>query len=504
MLVEALLESCERFPDRVACRDANRSLTYPQLATFARVIRRLILRETACERVGVMLPAAPAAQGTIMGVLWAGRTVVPLNFLLPARELAAVVADAGIDLVLSTRHFEPQLREVPVRSLYLEQLPLKRRYLFEKLRRTPPVPKIRPDDLAAIVYTSGSTGEPKGVCLSHGNFLSNCRAAIEHLRIDPDQHMLGVLPPFHVFGLTATTFIPLVLGGTVTYIPRFSPQAVAKTVEEERISILMAIPSMYTAVARLKSVAPAGFASIRLAVSGGEPLPQRVYDEVRSRLGLELLEGYGMTETAPIISVNLPWANRAGTVGRPLPGVELQVRDELGEPAAPDAEGELCVRGPLVMQGYFHRPDETAAVLDAGGWLRTGDIVRIEDGFIRITGRAKDMMIVGGENVFPREVEAVLEQHPAVGEAVVLGKPDASRGEVVVGFVVPREGAAADPEELRAFCRGHLAGYKVPRVIHVEEQLPRGPTGKVLKRELKSKLAHDAPLPQNPGTTGPD
>ncbi|NLX21534.1 MAG: long-chain fatty acid--CoA ligase [Phycisphaerae bacterium] len=485
MLVEALLESCERFPNRVACGDANRSLTYAQLVTFTRVIRRLVMRETTCERVGVMLPATPAAQGTIMGVLWAGRTVVPLNFLLPSRELAAVTADAGIDLVISTRHFEPQLSEVPVRSLYLEDLPLKRRYLFERLRRMPPPPRVTADDLAAIVYTSGSTGEPKGVCLSHGNFVSNCRAAIEHLRIVPDQHMLGVLPPFHVFGLTATTFIPLVLGGTVTYIPRFSPQAVAKVIEEERISIVMAIPSMYAAVARLKSVEPAQFASIRLAVSGGEPLPQRVFDEVRARLGLELLEGYGMTETSPIIAVNLPWANRVGTVGLPLPGIEWQVRHEQGRLAAANEEGELCVRGSLVMRGYFHRPAETAAVLDTDGWLHTGDIVRVEDGFIRITGRAKDMMIVGGENVFPREVEAILEQHPAVGEAVVIGQPDPTRGEVVVGFVVPRENATIDPEEIRAFCRKHLAGYKVPRVIHVESQLPRGPTGKILKRDLK-------------------
>ena len=206
------------------------------------------------------------------------------------------------------------------------------------------------------------------------------------------------------------------------------------------------------------------------------------------RTGVRLMEGYGLTETSPVISCDMPSTHRVGTVGQPLPGVQTQVRDQTGQPLSAGQEGELFVRGPLVMKGYFHRPDETAAVIDADGWFRTGDIIRIDAGYISITGRAKDLIIVGGENVYPREVESVLEQHPAVADAAVVGREDGSRGEVVVGFVSLHEGADATGDRLRHFCRDQLAGYKVPRQIHVRPDLPRGPTGKVLKRQLKALL----------------
>lgn len=492
MLVDCLLESVQRNPRRPAVGDPTRSLSYGQLATFARVIRRIVCASTDRPNVGVMLPASAGGLGTVLGTLWAGRSVVPLNFLLGPGELARIIADAGLDRVITTVHFESLISELPVTPIYLERLPLKRRFLWEKLTRCPRRPDAAPEDVAAIVYTSGSTGRPKGVCLTHQNLVSNCRAAIAHFGLDPDHHLLGVIPPFHVFGLTATTLLPIVLGATVTYIPRFSPQAVHRTVRDARISVMMAVPTMYRAIARLKDIKPVDFASVQLAVSGGEPLPRPVYDEVLARTGMILLEGYGMTETSPVISANVPSAHRVGSVGRPLPGVEVVCRDDEGKPASPGAEGELYVRGPLVMKGYYHNSEETRAVLDAAGWLRTGDIVRIDDaGFITITGRARDMMIVGGENVFPREIEVVLEQHPAVTEAAVLGRPDPSRGEMPVAFVVLNREASdeeATPEALRNFCRRHLAGFKVPRAVRVVEELPRGPTGKVLKGELAAML----------------
>jgi len=487
MLVDCLLKSVSRYPDKVATRDTTRELTYNQLSTYAQAIRRLILKTTNLERVGVMLPASAAGLGAAMGTLWAGKIYVPLNFLLPTAELTHIIKDAQIDLVLSTVHFESQLADIGVRSLYLERLPLKRMYLRAKFGRTPAPPNVDGDDFAAIVYTSGSTAQPKGVCLSYNNFLSNCRAAAEHLQLDANHHLLGMIPPFHVFGLMATTFLPMVLGASITYIPRFSPQAVYRAVCENEFSLMLAIPSMYATLARLKKLDPSQFASIKLAFSGGEPLPKSVYDTVHERTGMSLIEGYGMTETSPIISANQPWAHRVGTVGRPLPGVEIQVRGPDGHELEPTMEGELCVRGPLVMKGYFNRPAETAEVIDQDGWLRTGDIVRVDgDGFISITGRAKDMMIVGGENVYPREIESVLEQHPAVAEAAAIGKPDPSRGEVVVAFVTLEENATADADELRSFCRDRLAGYKIPREVHILDDLPRGPTGKILKRELKT------------------
>lgn len=487
MLVQAFLEIAVRYPDKVAVNDPTRSLTYAQLKTFAKAMRRLLMNETSCPRVGVLLPATAAGLGTTLGTLWAGKTIVPLNFLLQKSELAAVVRDARIDLVVSIQHFRELAGQLGVRVIYLEELNLRRRYLLQKLAPTPPAPDVNDDDLAAIVYTSGTTGQPKGVCLSHGNFMSNIRAAIEHLDLQPDNHLLGVLPPFHVFGLTIVTMLPVYLGGTVTYIPRFSPQEAYRAIAEKDITILLAVPSMYAAIARLKTLDKDKFSRIRLAVSGGEPLPRQVYDWVLERTGIRLLEGYGLTETSPVISVDVPESHQPGSVGLPLPGVELQVRDENGHPLPQGQRGELCVRGPLVMKGYFHRQEETSALIDRDGWLSTGDIVELgEENRIWITGRAKDIIIVGGENVYPREVECVLEEHPDVSEAAVIGRSDGNRGEVVTAFVILRDGADATPNDLRGWCRERLASYKVPREIHFREEFPRGPTGKILKRDLRS------------------
>jgi long-chain acyl-CoA synthetase len=330
---------------------------------------------------------------------------------------------------------------------------------------------------------------PRGVCLSHRNLYHDVTACIEHTHMDPEQRFLGVLPLFHTFGLTALLLAPTILGAGCSYHARFQPLDVLRTLAEDQISIFIAIPSMYAALARAKSASPEMFRSLRLPISGGEPLSPDLYDEYRDRFGVTILEGYGLTETSPVVAVNLPWANRAGTVGTPLPGVEVMSAGEDGRPVPPGESGEICVRGPTVMRGYYNRPDDTAAVLGPDGWLHTGDLGRIDpDGFISITGRKKDLIIVGGENVFPREVETVLEQHPAVAESSVIGVSDPSRGEVVVGFVIPREGASVTPLELRDFCRDRLAGFKVPRQIIIDRDLPRGPTGKVLKRVLRARM----------------
>lgn len=489
MLIQELLKTTQTFPTKPAANDPTRTLTYSQLITFSQVIRRIVLKETHCQRVGLMLPASVGGLGTIWGVLWAGRTVVPLNFLLQPNELAQIIADAQIDLIITTQHFESLLAGLPIRTLYLEQLNLKRRYVWEKLRRTPEPPDVEPDEVAVMLYTSGTTGQPKGVCLTHNNILSNCRSAIEYMQITPDERLLGMVPPFHVFGFTVLICLPVVLGTTTSYIPRFSPQAAYRAIRNENITILLAIPSMYNAIAHLKTLTPSDFQKITLAASGGEPLPRTVYDLFYERTGVRLVEGYGLTETSPIIAFDVPRDHHVGTVGRPIPGVETQIRDEIGNILPAGKEGELYVRGPLVMKGYYNRPQETTTVIDAEGWFRTSDIVRIDEGgYMSITGRAKDLIIVGGENVYPREIESVLEQHPAVTEAAVLGRADSKRGEAVVAFVALHENTDTTTDELRTYCRDHLAGFKVPREIILRPELPRGPTGKIVKRELNSFL----------------
>ncbi|GMU20019.1 MAG: AMP-dependent synthetase [Phycisphaerae bacterium] len=488
MVIDALLDAARRFPDKLAVKDTTRRLTYAQLTTFSKTMRRLVQQETGCERVGILLPASAGTLGTLLGVLWSGRTVVPLNFLLQTRELIAVVKDAGLDLVISTEYFKNLAAELPTRVLFLEQLGLKKRYLWQKLTRTPEPPPVRPEDTAALIYTSGTTALPKGVALTHQNLEANCRASIEHLRLIPDHHLLGVLPPFHVFGFTVLKFLPLYLGASVTHIPRFSPQGTYQAIVNDDISVLLAVASMYGAVARLKSLDASKFTRIHVAASGGEPLPRAVYDEFYRRTGVRIIEGYGLTETSPVVCADVPWAHRVGTVGKPISGVEVQVRGASGEVLERGQEGELCVRGHNIMKGYYQRPEDTAAVIDSQGWFKTGDLGRIDaDGHISITGRAKELIIVAGENVYPREVESILEKHPAVAEAAVIGEADGSRGEVVVAYVSLREDAQISGDELRGFCRDHLAGYKVPRAVHIRSDLPKGPTGKVLKRELKAQ-----------------
>jgi len=444
---------------------------------------------TRCERVGVMLPASAGFPAVLIGILWAGRTAVPLNFLMGTTELRPVLADAGLDVVFTVRHFESVIRELGIAALYLENLGLKRRILWSMLKPRRSVPRVQPGDTAVILYTSGTTGEPKGVELSYSNLYSNCVDTIEALAIDPGHRFLNILPPFHVFGLTADVLVPIVLGASVYALPRFNPVGVVRAVAQETVTLLMGIPSMYGAILRSKSARREHFTSVKLAVSGGEPLPARVAAEFQERFGVRLHEGYGLTETSPVLTVCTPRHAQDGTVGRPIPHVEIRIVDEKGQRLGTCEDGEIVVRGPGVMKGYYRKPQETRAVVDAEGWFRTGDVGHLDpEGFLTITGRQKDMLIIGGENVFPREIESVLEAHEGVLQAAVIGVRDEVRGETPVAFVLPQSGPPPDEEALRAFAKKSLAGFKVPRRIVIRDDLPTGPTGKILKRRLRDLL----------------
>jgi long-chain acyl-CoA synthetase len=489
MLVDALLTSASRSPGRIAVSDPRMRLSYRRLVAASIAFRDIARKETRKERIGIMLPASAGFSAALFGSLWAGKTVVPLNFLLGAAELQQVVDDAGIDLVLSVHYFDDLLAQLPVRPLALEDIGLKRKVIWSLLRRRPRVPDVKPNDLAVLLYTSGTAGEPKGVELTYENLRSNCVDSIATAQMTSDHKLLNILPPFHVFGLTANVLIPVVLGGTSHCLPRFQPAAVVRAMIEERPSIFMAIPSMYAALLRMKSAPPDTYSNLYLAITGGEPLHQSILDGFRERFGVDLLQGYGLTETSPVVALNLPGASRDGTIGKPIRNVEVRIADEAGQEAPPDTDGEVWIRGPCVMRGYHNRPDLTAAAITPDGWLRTGDMGRRDaDGFLSITGRIKDMIIVGGENVFPDEIEAVLLEHPAVAEVAVIGVPDPSRGEVASAFVVCREDHTAEEAELRSFVRDRLAGFKVPRSVHFAKDLPRGPTGKVNKQELRKNV----------------
>jgi long-chain acyl-CoA synthetase len=340
-----------------------------------------------------------------------------------------------------------------------------------------------------VLFTSGTAAEPKGVELTYQNLFSNCDDCIFTARMTPDHRFLNCLPPFHVFGLTANVLAPVVLGSSVFCVARFHPMKVAKLLKDERISIFMAIPSMHAALLRLKSAPPDMLRSIHIVASGGEPLPTVVAAGYRERFGVELMQGYGLTETSPVCTLDIPHAHKPGSIGRPIRNVSIRIIDACGADAPLGADGEIWVKGPNVMKGYLDRPEETRGVMTPDGWFRTGDCGQVDaDGFVTITGRLKEMMIVGGENVFPREIEAVLLQHPAVADAAVIGAPDESRGEVPIAFVTLKDGATVTDTELRQFARERLAGFKVPRQVRIEEELPRNPIGKILKRKLVDRL----------------
>lgn len=488
MLLEALLASAERDSRSNIVSDPSVELTYPDLVRMAAGLRGVVEQATRCDRVGLMMPSCVGFTASYFGVLWAGRVVVPLNFLLQPAEIAGVIRDAGIDTVFSVKFFENALSSLPLKVIYLEDLPLKGG-AAPSPGNLPPAPRHAPDDIATILYTSGTSGAPKGVCLTHRNLRSNTDACIAYARLEQGHRFLGILPLFHSFGLTAMLHAPITAGASVHYLPRFSPASLVQTVRERRSSVLMAIASMYTAMARLKSGGRDDFASMIYPISGGEALPEQTAQVFAERFGVRALQGYGMTETSPVVSLNVPWADRFGSVGKPIPDVSVTAHDDNGSPLPPDGVGELWVRGPCVMKGYYNKPKETADMITAEGWLKTGDMGRVDgDGFVWITGRKKEMIIVGGENVYPREIESVLTEHPAVADAAVIGQSDPTRGETIVAFVTCKEGVETTEVALREFCRDKLAGYKVPRRVVIRADLPRGATGKILKRKLHELL----------------
>jgi long-chain acyl-CoA synthetase len=315
-------------------------------------------------------------------------------------------------------------------------------------------------------------------------------AAIQHAQLRGSHKFLGVIPLFHGFGVTGTMLAPVQLGAPVVYIGRFSPVAALTAIRQHKLSILVGVPSMFATFLRLKDASADDFSHVYAAITGGEPNPQTLRDAFQQRFGIPLLEGYGLTETSPIVALNTPHEHRPGSVGKMVPGASARIVDEQGNAVPVGEIGEVWLKGPMIMKGYHNLPEATAEALTADGYFKTGDLGRMDaDGFLYITGRKKDMIIVSGEKAYPREIEDVLLQHPTVAEAAVLGKKDPSRGEVVVAFVVPREGQEIQPDALRDFCRQKgLVPWKTPREIFIAPELPRSPTGKVLKRELADRL----------------
>jgi long-chain acyl-CoA synthetase len=486
MLIEHLLANAQTRPDEIAIYDESGSHTFRQVAAMAGGLSRYISSVTQRPNVGLILPSGVGFVASFYGTLWAGKSVVPVNFLLSHREIAHVLMDSGIDTVITIPLLAAKLKDTPLKIIDLTQLPPPP----AAPSAPPPLPQKSADDMAVLMYTSGTSGLPKGVILSYGNLQSDVDAAIEHAALQHGHRFLGLIPLFHSFGMTGAMLAPIQLGAPVVYMARFSAPAVVKAITEHQISLLMAIPSMYAAMLHLKGAPPETFASLYAAISGGEPLPAAVTQGFRQRFNLTLYEGYGLTETSPVVALNVPRHFRLGSVGRPVPTARIRIIGDDGADQPAGQSGEIWLGGPMVMKGYHNLPRETAEALTPDHYFKTGDLGRFdEDGFLYIVGRKKELIIVAGEKAVPREIEEALLTNPAVAEAAVVGKKDASRGEIVVAFVTVKEGHTVTADALRQSCRdAGLAHWKTPREIFIQADLPRSPTGKVLKRILAEQV----------------
>jgi long-chain acyl-CoA synthetase len=489
MLFQPLFTHAQQNPQDVAIVDEKGQYTYQQLAAAAAGLGMYLGFQTDKPRVGLLLPPGAGFAASFYGTLLSGKSVVPINYLLGDPEIAHVIADSGIDTVVTIPQLAPRVENADLKVVDLTQLP-----------QTPPAalkphfPNVTPDDTAVLLYTSGTSGLPKGVVLTYGNLQSDVDASIEAADLQHKHKFLGVIPLFHAFGLTAGLLAPVQLGSTVVFLSRFSPVAMLNAIRDHHLSIVFGVPAMYGAVAHLKNAQPEDFKSVYALLSGGDALPATLREGFRARFNTPIYEGYGLSETSPVVALNTPQVNRAGSVGKLVPGAQVKIVDDGGKTLGTDQEGEIWLKGPMIMKGYHNLPNETAAALTADGYFKTGDLGRVDaDGFLYITGRKKDLIIVGGEKAVPREIEETMARHPAVAEAAVVGKKDKSRGEVVVAFCTLKPGAEATPEQIRTFVRDqNIATYKVPREVYVVEELPRSPTGKILKRVLSEK-ANSAP-----------
>lgn len=448
------------------------------------------------DRMGLLCPNGRDFVIAYLGVLKAGATLVPLNLLLHPRELGFILSDSGCRGLIHHEGFDGAAAEaaegldLPLRVRVGAGGPADQLGFHALIAGTAPTPlalELDPREaVAAILYTSGTTGRPKGAMLTHGNLVANSASVVAALGIGREDRLLVVLPLFHAFAATVGMLTPLLHGCALVSVPRFDPKLVSQAIAEHRATVFLGVPSMYGALLRLDDSAVAQWASIRLCVSGGAALPTVVMGAFEGRFQVPILEGDGPTECSPVTCVNPPaGVRKPGSVGLPVPGVEMRILDSAGNEVLDGTAGELCVRGPNVMKGYFNQPEATRESF-FGDWFRTGDLgLRDADGYFFIVDRIKDLIIVNGMNVYPRVIEEVLYAHPAVAEAAVVGDPDPRHGEIPVAHLSLRPGATANLAELRDWCRGRLGRHEVPRRLEIHPSLPRNAAGKILKRELR-------------------
>jgi long-chain acyl-CoA synthetase len=497
-----LVESAAQYPDWAALRHDNGVLSYAEVdEAAARFASFLASRGIGRGHpVGLMLSNTPEFAICYYGVLRVGGVVVPMNPLLKTREVAFYLGDSGSSMLIAAPYSLPYTAEGAAHTG--TELVSVDDGFAEWLQAYEPQYALIPradDDVAVLLYTSGTTGRPKGAKLSHANLRHNATLiATTLLELTPDDVVMGCLPLFHVFGQSCGLNAALCSGASLTLIPRFSADAALDAIGRDGVTVFEGVPTMFSALlGRPERAAEA--ATIRLGVSGGASLPVEVLLKVEQIFQFPVLEGYGLSETSPAATFNHPDRPRKpGSIGTPVQGVKLRLVDDEGGDVPAGEVGEIAIQGSNVMLGYHNQPEATRAAIP-DGWFRTGDLARVdEDGYYFIVDRKKDLIIRGGYNVYPREIEEVLYEHPAVAEAVVVGIPHTELGEEIGAAIVTKE--PVDADDIREFVRGRVAPYKYPRRIWFVDALPTGPTGKILRREVS--IPAEEPIEQPGRNTG--
>ncbi len=488
-LASIITKAAEKDSGHVAVKLDDAEVTYAELDEASARVAGL-LRERGVQpgdRVGIMLPNVPYFPVVYYGILRAGGVVVPMNVLLRKREVEFYLKDPEAKVLFAWHDFADDAHAgadaagaecILVTPGEFEELVAK----AEPLRD---VHQTDDDDTAVILYTSGTTGTPKGAELTHHNLTRNAAIASGLFDLGADSVILGALPLFHSFGQTCSMNATVAKGGTLTLIPRFDPAKALEIIQRDEVNVFLGVPTMYGAMLNCSERENFDVSTLEFCGSGGSAMPVELMRGFEEAFGAKVLEGYGLSETSPVASFNHPDKERKpGSIGTPIEGVEMKVVDDDGKPADQGDVGEIVIRGHNVMKGYWNRPDATdEAIRD--GWFYSGDMATVdEDGYFFIVDRKKDLIIRGGYNVYPREIEEVLYEHPAVREAAVLGIPHDEYGEEVGAAVALKDGEEVSADELRKYVKDQVAAYKYPRRVWFVDELPKGPTGKILKREI--------------------
>lgn len=507
-LSEKLSLTAREFPEKPAYIFEEKETSYAELegavVKFADSLAGLGIGQG--DHVALVVGNSPYFVIGMHGALRLGAVVIPINPLYTPTEMHYILDDADVKAIITMDVLSPKFDAIAEKLPKLEHYilcdsgmgeapdarhfqPLSFTGILQKGTFDRDFPKLEEEEVAIILYTSGTTGKPKGAMLTHQNLFSNANDVAQYLSIGESDRVIAALPMFHVFCLTVALNAPLVNGGTVLIMPKFSPQEVFRIAKQQKATVFAGVPTMYNYLLQGAAAGKESFAGMRLCISGGAAMPVALLNAFEEAFDVTISEGYGLSEASPVTCFNpLDRPRKAGSIGTNIVNVENKIVDELGKEVAPGEVGELIVRGPNVMKGYYNLPEETASAL-RDGWLYTGDMARMDDeGYFYIVDRKKDMILVGGYNVYPREVEEVIYSHPEIKEAAVVGVPDQNTGEAVMAFVVTGDSQVPE-DELKAYCQEHLAKYKIPTFVEFMEELPKNTTGKILRRSLRDQVS---------------